>query len=198
MASARSKERNDFRGHDFDRHQKRPFLSVAFAMKHDGGQIIVAHRSFMSSSTGRRNVRLPILTSRLAQIFSQILRSGTPPFTIFGHHLSAVSVSVACMKKIMKIHPPVAAAMSAIVVIRALSSRNRNVVFAAISERCALCAAQYVFHVMFGGFSCRSNVTKHSVADVIAPTTAKKSHASKPSRPGHSSLGPLHAMPTYA
>ena len=198
-ASCLSTLRNDLRGQLLLRHQNSPCLSVALATNIDGGQIIVAARSLESSRSGSLNTRPPkSFTSFVRQIFAHTSRSGTPPVTIFGQYLRPTRTRKACMKRTKNTHPPLAAAKSATSEMRAESSRKRNAVFAAISLRCALCALQYSLHVMFGGFSCRSRETKHSVAEVMAPKTARKRRTSNPERPRQYASGDEHAIPTYA
>mmetsp|Transcript_18809 Transcript_18809/g.46692 ORF Transcript_18809/g.46692 Transcript_18809/m.46692 type:complete len:266 (+) Transcript_18809:155-952(+) len=204
MASARSRLMKLRRGQLLLRHQNLPCLSLAFAMKQEGGHANVAARSFESSSSGIRSVRTRfgnhcgIATSLVTNSFFHTWRSVTPPPITLGPFHSARSTIPACMKKMENTQPPVAEAKSAMVEMRAASSKKRNTVLAAISLRCALCAAQYCAQVKLGGFSCRSNDTKHSVAEVMAPATARKSKMSNPLRPGHTMSGEEHAMPMYA
>ena len=210
MASLRSTERKDLRGQVLLRHQKRPFLSVAFATNMEGGQIMVATRSLESSRVGRYTTR-PLksrsghhfrlgetITRSTATSFFHTPRSGTPPPTKRGQKRSAIKTRTACMKNTKNTHPPFTAEKSAMRETRAESSRNRNALFATVSLRCALCARQYCRQVSDGGFSCKSNDTKHSVALVIAPKTARNNKVSNPDRPGHTSSGDEHFMPTYA
>ena len=142
MASTRFTERKDLRGHVLDRHQNLPFLSVALATNMLGGQIMTASNSLESSRMATLSLRhlsgqnLALTTvSLVATNFCHTLRSGTPPPTSFGQNFNATSTMTACMKKMKKTQPPCAAENSAMVVILALSSRNRNTVLAAISER---------------------------------------------------------------
>ena len=85
--------------------------------------------------------------------FCQTFLSGTPPPMSLSKFFKPTKTKTECTANTKNTYPPCTAPNSAISEIRADSSKNLKIVFAAVSERCGLCAFQYEGQVRLGGFS---------------------------------------------